>query len=164
MRRELEGLLGGHTMADGGSGAGRQAGRKSSARLRFSLPGLRGSSDRDGIGVADVVLRCCCAGWDAVVSVGQKGRGVEQARSWVDVEVQRLHGTGVCSLPAGLDRSQGRPDLDEAAAGAGAQRRWERRQRWVLSWVCGRRVQVQDWLAMLREAKGRGPGVEKERG
>lgn len=38
----------------------------------------------------------------------------------VDVEVQRLHGTGVCSLPAGLDRSQGRPDLDEAAAGAGA--------------------------------------------
>lgn len=38
----------------------------------------------------------------------------------VDVEVQRLHGTGVCSLPAGLDRFQGRPDLDEAAADAGA--------------------------------------------
>lgn len=89
---------------------------------------------------------------------------MEQARSWVDVEVQRLHGTGVCSLPAGLDRSQGRLDLDEAAAGAGAQRRWGRRQRWLLSWVCGRQAKVQDWLVMLREGRGRGTSVEKERG
>lgn len=154
----------GRTMADGGRTAGRQAGRKSPARLRFSLPGPRGSSDQDGIGVADVVLGCCCAGWDAIVSKRQEGRGVEQARSWVDVEVQRLHGTGVCSLPAGLDRSQGRPDLDEAAAGAGAQRRWGRRQRWLLSRVCGRRAKVQDWLLMLREGRGRGRVLRRREG
>lgn len=106
--------------------------------------------------MADVVLRCCCAGWDAIVSKRQKGRGVEQVRSWVDVEVQRLHGTGVCSLPAGLDRSQGRPDLDEATAGAGEQRRWVRWERWLLSWVCVRRAKVQDWLAMLQEGRWRG--------
>lgn len=88
------------------------------------------------------------------MSGSKKGRGVEQARSWVDVEVQRLHGTGVCSLPAGLDRSKGRPDLDEAAAGAGAQRRWVRRERWLLSWACGRRARVQAWLVMLREGEG----------
>lgn len=64
----------------------------------------------------------CRLGRDRVQKAkGRGGRGAGPA--WVDVEVQRLHGTGVCSLPAGLDRSQGRPDLDEAAAGTGAQRR-----------------------------------------
>lgn len=89
------------------------------------------------------------------MSGSKKGRGVEQARSWVDVEVQRLHGTGVCSLPAGLDRSKGRPDLDEAAAGAGAQRRWVRRERWLLSWACGRAGQG---AGLAGDAAGGGRG------
>lgn len=36
----------GHTMAEGGRTAGWQAGRESSARLRFSLPRLRGAQMR----------------------------------------------------------------------------------------------------------------------
>lgn len=93
MRRMAEGWLGPY---HGGWGQDcRAAGRpKIICKAEIQPSGPEGSSDQDGIGVADVVLRCCCAGLDAIVSERQKvetwsrpGRGcrrggAETARDW----------------------------------------------------------------------------------